>query len=170
MFELRNCKSFFLLKWALVTGPCLIIEIGTKKSLSRMRHSFSAPQPRNFIAASQLFYKVSQLFFTKCFQVSSKDEDFLDLSVDVEQNASITHCLRVFSNMETLQGEQKYYCENCCSKQEVRLLTFYCLSYQQTFIRRYRKNFLIWSDCCITRCSGHCRHKSGCVSRNCRRC
>lgn len=28
------------------------------------------------------------------FQVSSKDEDFLDLSVDVEQNTSITHCLR----------------------------------------------------------------------------
>ena len=30
-----------------------------------------------------------------CFpQISSKDEDFLDLSVDVEQNTSITHCLR----------------------------------------------------------------------------
>lgn len=28
------------------------------------------------------------------WQVSSKDEDFLDLSVDVEQNTSITHCLR----------------------------------------------------------------------------
>lgn len=27
-------------------------------------------------------------------QISSKDEDFLDLSVDVEQNTSITHCLR----------------------------------------------------------------------------
>ncbi|VDD95060.1 unnamed protein product [Enterobius vermicularis] len=55
-----------------------------------------------------------------CETVSSKDEDFLDLSVDVEQNASITHCLRVFSNMETLQGDQKYYCENCCSKQEAQ--------------------------------------------------
>ncbi|VDN92988.1 unnamed protein product [Brugia pahangi] len=55
-----------------------------------------------------------------CETVSSKDEDFLDLSVDVEQNASITHCLRVFSDMETLQGEQKYYCENCCSKHEAQ--------------------------------------------------
>lgn len=53
-----------------------------------------------------------------CESVSSKDEDFLDLSVDVEQNASITHCLRVFSNTETLCGEQKYYCETCCSHQE----------------------------------------------------
>uniref|UniRef100_A0A8C6CSL0 ubiquitinyl hydrolase 1 n=1 Tax=Moschus moschiferus TaxID=68415 RepID=A0A8C6CSL0_MOSMO len=28
-----------------------------------------------------------------CETISSKDEDFLDLSVDVEQNTSITHCL-----------------------------------------------------------------------------
>jgi len=55
-----------------------------------------------------------------CESVSSKDEDFLDLSVDIEPNASITHCLRVFSNMETLACEHKYYCENCCSKQEAQ--------------------------------------------------
>ncbi|XP_059540048.1 ubiquitin carboxyl-terminal hydrolase 12 isoform X3 [Myotis daubentonii] len=30
-----------------------------------------------------------------CETISSKDEDFLDLSVDVEQNTSITHCLRM---------------------------------------------------------------------------
>ena len=54
------------------------------------------------------------------FQVSSKDEDFLDLSVDVEQNTSITHCLRGFSSTETLCSEQKYYCEVCCSKQEAQ--------------------------------------------------
>lgn len=55
-----------------------------------------------------------------CEAVSSKDEDFLDLSVDVEQNTSITHCLRGFSNTETLCHEYKYYCENCCSKQEAQ--------------------------------------------------
>ncbi|KAK6313969.1 ubiquitin carboxyl-terminal hydrolase 46 isoform X1 [Coregonus clupeaformis] len=55
-----------------------------------------------------------------CETVSSKDEDFLDLSVDVEQNTSITHCLRDFSNTETLCSEYKYYCEICCSKQEAQ--------------------------------------------------
>jgi ubiquitin carboxyl-terminal hydrolase 12/46 len=55
-----------------------------------------------------------------CESLSSKDEDFLDLSVDVEQNTSITHCLDVFSNTETLSSEHKYYCENCCSKQEAQ--------------------------------------------------
>lgn len=29
-----------------------------------------------------------------CETVRSKDEDFLDLSVDVEQNTSLTHCLK----------------------------------------------------------------------------
>lgn len=55
-----------------------------------------------------------------CETVSSKDEDFLDLSVDVEQNTSITHCLRGFSCTETLCAEHKYYCEVCCSKQEAQ--------------------------------------------------
>lgn len=55
-----------------------------------------------------------------CETVSSKDEDFLDLSVDVEQNTSITHCLRGFSSTETLSSEYKYYCEVCCSKQEAQ--------------------------------------------------
>jgi len=58
---------------------------------------------------------------TKCLNCegcSSKEENFLDLSVDVDQNTSISHCLQEFSSMEMLCGECKYYCENCCSKQE----------------------------------------------------
>jgi ubiquitin carboxyl-terminal hydrolase 12/46 len=55
-----------------------------------------------------------------CETVSSKDEDFLDLSVDVDANTSISHCLRVFSNTETLCSEHKYFCEVCHSKQEAQ--------------------------------------------------
>ncbi|XP_031554546.1 ubiquitin carboxyl-terminal hydrolase 46-like [Actinia tenebrosa] len=55
-----------------------------------------------------------------CETVSSKDESFLDLSVDVEQNTSISHCLRGFSSTETLSCEHKYFCETCCSKQEAQ--------------------------------------------------
>lgn len=53
-----------------------------------------------------------------CESVSAKDERFLDLSVDIEPNSSINHCLKGFSEIETLKGEHKYYCEVCCSKQE----------------------------------------------------
>ncbi|KNC81264.1 hypothetical protein SARC_06410 [Sphaeroforma arctica JP610] len=54
----------------------------------------------------------------ECETVSSKDECFLDLSVDIEQNSSITRCLRNFSTLEYLRAEHKYYCECCCSLQE----------------------------------------------------
>ncbi|EDV24928.1 uncharacterized protein TRIADDRAFT_50293 [Trichoplax adhaerens] len=53
-----------------------------------------------------------------CESVSCKDESFLDLSVDVEENTSITSCLKGFSSTETLRSDQKYYCEQCCGKQE----------------------------------------------------
>eukprot|EP01134_Creolimax_fragrantissima_P002194 CFRG2194T1 len=54
----------------------------------------------------------------ECETVSSKDECFLDLSVDIEQNSSITRCLRNFSTTEYLRAEHKYFCETCCSLQE----------------------------------------------------
>lgn len=53
-----------------------------------------------------------------CETVRSREETFLDLSVDIDQNTSITHCLRMFSSSETLSSQYKYYCEYCCSKQE----------------------------------------------------
>lgn len=58
---------------------------------------------------------------TKCLNcetVSSKDEDFLDLSVDIDQHTSLSACLRGFSSTETLSSEHKYFCETCCAKQE----------------------------------------------------
>lgn len=60
---------------------------------------------------------------TKCLScetVSSKDESFLDMSVDVEQNTSISYCLKNFSCTETLGSECKYFCEVCGSKQEAQ--------------------------------------------------
>mmetsp|Transcript_18427 Transcript_18427/g.71180 ORF Transcript_18427/g.71180 Transcript_18427/m.71180 type:complete len:409 (+) Transcript_18427:171-1397(+) len=53
-----------------------------------------------------------------CETITSRDEGFLDLSVDVEENSSLTHCLNNFSSVETLDGGNKFYCETCCSLQE----------------------------------------------------
>lgn len=55
-----------------------------------------------------------------CETVRTKDEDFLDLSVDIKQYTSITNCLQGFSNTETIQSENKYYCEVCRCKQEAQ--------------------------------------------------
>ncbi|KAL7416839.1 hypothetical protein BDY24DRAFT_378415 [Mrakia frigida] len=53
-----------------------------------------------------------------CETTSSRDESFLDLSIDIEQNSSITACLRQFSASETLCQRNKFYCDTCCGLQE----------------------------------------------------
>lgn len=53
-----------------------------------------------------------------CEAVRSTDEVLNNLSVEVHQNTSITHCLRCFFSTETISAENKVQCENCCSLQE----------------------------------------------------
>jgi len=53
-----------------------------------------------------------------CEAVTSRDEAFLDLSLEIEENSSITSCLRNFSGTETLNKEDKFFCDSCCSLQE----------------------------------------------------
>jgi ubiquitin carboxyl-terminal hydrolase 12/46 len=55
-----------------------------------------------------------------CESVTSKDESFLDLSIDIEQNTSLTNCLFNFSSIETLSRGDKFYCDKCCSLQEAQ--------------------------------------------------
>lgn len=54
---------------------------------------------------------------TRCLQcetVTARDETFFDLSLDIEQNSSITSCLKNFSSTETLNAEDKFFCDKCC--------------------------------------------------------
>lgn len=51
-------------------------------------------------------------------KVSSRDEAFLDLSIDIEQNSSVTACLRQFSASEMLCQKNKFFCDSCCGLQE----------------------------------------------------
>mmetsp|Transcript_2658 Transcript_2658/g.8744 ORF Transcript_2658/g.8744 Transcript_2658/m.8744 type:complete len:402 (+) Transcript_2658:83-1288(+) len=53
-----------------------------------------------------------------CETVTTRDEDFLDLSLDIEQNSSVSSCLRSFSCSEALRDGDKYFCDTCCSLQE----------------------------------------------------
>lgn len=53
-----------------------------------------------------------------CETITSRDETFLDLSIDIDQNTSVTSCLRQFSASEMLCQRNKYSCERCCSLQE----------------------------------------------------
>lgn len=51
-------------------------------------------------------------------QVTQRDESFMDLSLDIEQNSSVNACLRNFSKTETLTARNKFFCETCCALQE----------------------------------------------------
>ncbi|RCK66999.1 Ubiquitin carboxyl-terminal hydrolase 9 [Candida viswanathii] len=61
---------------------------------------------------------------TKCLScetVTSKQELFLDLSVDIppgESSFSLTYALNNFSKSETLTNQNKFYCNTCSSLQE----------------------------------------------------
>ncbi|KMZ67700.1 Ubiquitin carboxyl-terminal hydrolase 3 [Zostera marina] len=56
----------------------------------------------------------------RCETVTARDETFLDLSLDIEQNSSITSCLKNFSSTETLNAEDKFFCDKCSSLQEAQ--------------------------------------------------
>ncbi|ANB15567.1 Ubp13p [Sugiyamaella lignohabitans] len=53
-----------------------------------------------------------------CETVSRRDEQFLDLSIDLERNTSITACLRQFSASEMLCERNKFHCDTCGGLQE----------------------------------------------------
>lgn len=48
-----------------------------------------------------------------CENTTNREECFLDLSVDIEQNSSITACLNNFSAKELLGKEDKFQCDRC---------------------------------------------------------
>jgi len=48
-----------------------------------------------------------------CENTTNREECFLDLSVDIEQNTSITACLNNFSANELLRGNDKFQCDRC---------------------------------------------------------
>ncbi|MCO5588049.1 hypothetical protein L7F22_042004 [Adiantum nelumboides] len=53
-----------------------------------------------------------------CESVTSRDECFLDLSLDIERNTSVTACLRQFSASEMLCARNKFFCDTCSGLQE----------------------------------------------------
>ncbi len=64
----------------------------------------------------------------RCETITARDETFLDLSLDIEQNSSITSCLRNFSSTETLNAEDKFFCDKCCR----------CVSFLFTWLHAWR--------------------------------
>ncbi|XP_071744660.1 ubiquitin carboxyl-terminal hydrolase 46 isoform X2 [Lepeophtheirus salmonis] len=91
---------------------------GTNAMPNNLNNNGSDANPPTWI--NDIFQGIltSETRCLNCETVTSKDEDFFDLSIDVEQNTSITNCLRNFSNTETLCNDNKFKCDSCYSYQE----------------------------------------------------
>jgi ubiquitin C-terminal hydrolase len=63
-----------------------------------------------------------------CEGGTKREETFLDLSVDISNNTSLTHCLKRFCSPEILRGQDKFYCADCSALQEAekRCVSPYC--------------------------------------------
>ncbi|CDS12439.1 Putative Ubiquitin carboxyl-terminal hydrolase(Fragment) [Lichtheimia ramosa] len=97
---------------------------GTIKSNGSMDHDQQSESSANSSHPSTWVHQLFEGVFsneTKCLTcetVTSRDESFMDLSIDVEMNSSVTSCLRQFSASETLCHKNKYFCDECCGLQE----------------------------------------------------
>ena len=54
----------------------------------------------------------------KCLNESLRPTHFYELDLHITGNKTIGACLQDFTKVETMTGDEKYYCEKCCSKQE----------------------------------------------------
>lgn len=53
-----------------------------------------------------------------CENKSTRDEPFIDLSIDIEENRSVSACLQQFSASELLCQNNKFHCDSCGGLQE----------------------------------------------------
>ena len=92
------------------SSPTWINEIFQVRKLSLQRK-------RNNVLNGVQGILTSETRCLNCETVTSKDEEFCDLSIDVDQNTSLTSCLRNFSSTETLCSDNKFKCDTCSSYQ-----------------------------------------------------
>ncbi|GBF89856.1 ubiquitin-specific protease [Raphidocelis subcapitata] len=60
---------------------------------------------------------------TRCLQcetVTSREEVFMDLGLEIENNTSLGACLRQFSSTEMLSCDNKFFCDACGCLQEAQ--------------------------------------------------
>lgn len=97
-------------------GPA--VQVGNNSRANKMHNNHEGDKNHTWI--NDIFQGIltSETRCLNCETVTSKDEDFFDLSIDVDQNTSITSCLRNFSNTETLCSDNKFKCDTCSSYQE----------------------------------------------------
>lgn len=101
-----------------------IVEGLNRETLERLRRANVKPPPETpptFVHALFEGQTSSETRCLCCETVTRRVEPFFVLSVEIEQNSSLTACLRNFSSTELLEKRDKFDCAVCCSLQEAEL-------------------------------------------------
>ncbi|KAG0011313.1 hypothetical protein BGZ81_002245, partial [Podila clonocystis] len=98
-------------------GPGGGESIGDRSSI---QSESTIPKPKEKMWVQKLFegQLTNEIKCLTCEKTTSRAESFMDLSLDIEQNSSVTSCLRQFSASEMLCHKDKFYCDECCGLQE----------------------------------------------------
>jgi ubiquitin carboxyl-terminal hydrolase 9/13 len=90
------------------------------ESVDRYEKSRSPSSENNSRWVHELFEGIltSETKCLTCENLTTRDEVFLDLSIDIEQNSSVSACLRQFSASEMLCERNKFHCDICGGLQE----------------------------------------------------
>lgn len=94
------------------------LQNGTALPKSDEAQFYKEQDPKTFVHELFEGHLSNEVRCLCCETVTRRVESFLDLSVDVEQNSSLTSCLRNFSSTELLEKQDKFFCDACCSLQE----------------------------------------------------
>ncbi|KAF9932880.1 hypothetical protein FBU30_007039 [Linnemannia zychae] len=87
---------------------------------SSIQSESTIPKPKEKLWVQKLFegQLTNEIKCLTCEKTTNRAESFMDLSLDIEQNSSVTSCLRQFSASEMLCHKDKFYCDECCGLQE----------------------------------------------------
>ncbi|KAF9584328.1 hypothetical protein BGW38_006853 [Lunasporangiospora selenospora] len=87
---------------------------------SSIQSESTIPKPKEKVWIQKLFegQLTNEIKCLTCEKTTNRAESFMDLSLDIEQNSSVTSCLRQFSASEMLCHKDKFYCDECCGLQE----------------------------------------------------
>jgi ubiquitin C-terminal hydrolase len=107
----KNCQK----EWD--TKPNLNYNTMGKEEVEKIVNQNIMPRFKTWV---QTLFEGELVSITKC-QVcerqSMRQETFMNLSIDVDKNVSLSYCLKKFSTKELLNLGDKFFCEGCNTKQ-----------------------------------------------------
>ena len=89
----------------------------TKEQIDEIINEKLIPDFRTWVQEMFEGQLVSITKCQKCERMSKREENFMNLSVDIEKSASLNYCMKKFCTKELLNLGDKFFCDTCQTKQ-----------------------------------------------------